>query len=137
VALAAFGASVVPIYFQAALVIGAFERADGGDPTLRGVLAQAWAIRGRIPSWAIVTTLVGTAIRALEDRIGRVGKIIGFLAGVAWSVASFLAVPVLVAEGLGPIASVKRSADLAIPGVDPDLMRGAFVEKKSWRRRLG
>ena len=41
--LAAFAASVVAIYFQAALVIGANQRADGGDPTLGGVLAQPGA----------------------------------------------------------------------------------------------
>ncbi len=47
---AAFAASVVAIYFQTALVIAANERADGGDPTLRGVLAAPWAGRGRIRS---------------------------------------------------------------------------------------
>src|SRR3954454_19043969 len=35
---AAGAATVAGIYFQAALVIGANERADGGDPTLRGCL---------------------------------------------------------------------------------------------------
>lgn len=109
---AAFGASVVAIYFQAALVIGAFDRADGGTPTVRSVLSRTWAIRGRVISWAVLTTATGQAIRELDDRLELVGKIIGFLAGAVWSIASFLVVPVLVAEGLGPIASVRRSAEL-------------------------
>jgi hypothetical protein len=108
----AFGASVVSIYFQAALVIGANQRADGGNPTLKGVLAEAWTHKGRILSWAVLTTSVGAAIRALEQRFGAIGTILGFLGGIAWGVASFLVVPVIIAENLGPIDAVKRSAEL-------------------------
>jgi hypothetical protein len=107
-----FAASVVSIYFQAALVIGANQRADGGDPTVRGVLAQTWTHRGKILSWALVTTTVGLMIRGLERRLGILGAILGFLGGVAWAIAAFLVVPIVVAEDLGPIAAVKRSAHL-------------------------
>ena len=110
--LALFASSVVAIYFQAALVIGANERADGRDPTVRGVLDQAWARRGRIISWALFSTTVGIAIRALEQRLGILGRILGVLGGVAWAIASFFVVPVLIAEDLAPIAAVKRSAQL-------------------------
>jgi Family of unknown function (DUF6159) len=110
--LAVFAASVVSIYFQAALVIGANQRADGGDPTVRGVLAQTWTHRGKILSWAVVTTTVGLVIRGLERRLGILGAILGFLGGVAWAVAAFLVVPIVVVEDLGPIAGVKRSAHL-------------------------
>jgi hypothetical protein len=110
--LAAFAASVVSIYFQAALVIGANQRADGGDPTVRGVLAEAWTHRGKILSWAGVATTVGVAIRGVERRLGILGTILGFLGGLAWAIASFLVVPVVVTEDLGPIAAVKRSAQL-------------------------
>lgn len=110
--LAAFAASVVAIYFQAALVIAANERADGGDPTVRSALGQAWSHKGKILSWAALTTTVGMAIRALEQRFGAVGTILGFLGGIAWAIASFLVVPVVVAENLGPIDAVKRSSEL-------------------------
>jgi hypothetical protein len=109
---AAFAAAVVAIYFQAALVIAANERADDGDPTVQSVLAAAWTRRGRILRWAALTTSVGVAIRAVEQRLGVVGNILGFLGGVAWAIASFLVVPVLVAENVGPIDAVKRSARL-------------------------
>lgn len=110
--LAAFGASVVSIYFQAALVVGANQRAAGQDPTLRGCLAAAWALRGRIVRWALLTTTAGTLIRTLEQRLGVIGRLIGFLGGLAWAIASFLVVPVLVAEDLGPVQAVKRSGAL-------------------------
>jgi hypothetical protein len=110
--LAGFGASVVSIYFQSALVIGANERADGGDPTLRSCLNAAWAVRGRILKWALLATTVGALIRAIERRFGTVGNIIGFLAGLAWAIATFLVVPVVVAEDVGPIEAAKRSGQL-------------------------
>lgn len=111
-ALFGFASTVVAIYFQAALVIGAMQRADGGDPTLGGVLGLAWQRIGKILGWALLTTTVGMALRAAEQRLGILGKIVGFLGGLAWAVASFLAVPVVVAEDLGPIDAVKRSGQL-------------------------
>lgn len=111
-ALASFGASVVAIYFQAALVIAAYDRADGGTPTVGSALAATWKVKGKVLSWALLTTTVGMAIRALEERFGWFGTILGFLGGLAWAIASFLVVPVLVAEGLGPVQALKRSAQL-------------------------
>jgi hypothetical protein len=111
-AFAAVAATTVSIFFQAALVIGANERADDGDPTLRSCLQAAWARRGQILSWGLLSASVGLLIRTLERRFGALGNILGFLGGLAWAVATFLAVPVLVAEDLGPMAAVKRSAQL-------------------------
>ena len=110
--LAGAAATVVGIYFQAALVIGANERADGGDPTLRGCLQSAWAMRGPIVRWGLLSATVGVVIRALERRFGFIGNLLGFLGGLAWAIASFLVVPVVVAEGTGPITAVKRSSQL-------------------------
>ncbi len=109
---AAFAASVVAIYFQAALVIGANQRADGGDPSVGSVLAETWKHVGRILAWAALTTTVGVGIRALQQRLGILGTIFGFLGQVAWAIASFFVVPILIAEDLGPIAAVKRSTQL-------------------------
>lgn len=110
--LASFGASVVSIYFQSALVIGANERADGGDPTLRSCLDAAWAVRGRILRWALLATTVGAVIRAIERRFGAAGRLLGFLSGLAWAIATFLVVPVVVAEDVGPVEAAKRSGQL-------------------------
>jgi hypothetical protein len=110
--LAAFAASVVAIFFQAALVIGANQRADGQQPTVGGVIAAAWRVRGPILSWALLTTTVGVAVRAVQERLGILGGILGFLGGLAWAIVSFLVVPVVVAEGLGPVDALKRSTQL-------------------------
>lgn len=110
--LGGFVASVIGIFFQAALVVGANERADGGDPTVGSAIGGAFARIGPILGWAAVATVVGTAIRALQRRAGVLGSLIGFLGGMAWGIATFLAIPVVVAEGVGPIEAVKRSVAL-------------------------
>lgn len=109
---AAFAFSAVSIYFQAALVVGANVRADGGTPTLSGVLAEAWTHWVKILSWAALTTTVGVGLRVIAERIGILGAVLRALGGVAWAIASFFALPVVIAENLGPIAAVKRSAAL-------------------------
>lgn len=111
-ALAVLALSAVSIFFQAALVIGAYQQADGYTPTLNSTLTVAWRMRGKIVGWALTTTTVGLAIRAIEERLGIFGKVVGFVAGVAWAIASFLVIPVVVAEGLGPFAALSRSAQL-------------------------
>lgn len=110
--LGAFAGTLVAIYFQAALVIGANERAEGRDPTRSNVLSMAWQRRGPILSWAVLTTTVGLVLRVIRDRLGSIGAIVGALGGLAWGVATFLVVPVLLAEDVGPVKAVRRSATL-------------------------
>ncbi len=107
-----FAASVVTIYFQAALVVGANERADGGTPTLGGVLRQTAAMWRPVLAWALVATTAGVIIRTVERRFGALAGIAGLLGGITWAIATFLAVPVVVARGQGPVATVKESASL-------------------------
>lgn len=111
-ALGSFAGTAVAVFFQAALVIGANERAEGREPTRSNILSMAWQRRGRILSWAVLTTTVGLVLRVIRDRLGSVGAIIGALGGLAWGVATFLVVPVLVAEDVGPVKAVRRSASL-------------------------
>jgi hypothetical protein len=88
----------VGIFFQAAVIAGATERMRGGDPTVGSALAAARRRLGPILMWAVVAATVGMALRAIQDRVGFVGKIVAGLAGAAWSLATFFVVPVLVLE---------------------------------------
>jgi hypothetical protein len=102
----------VGFFFNTALVAAALERLRGGDPTLGSALGAAaerfWAILG----YAIIAATVGLILRAIEERVGWVGKIVVGLIGAVWTIATFLAVPVLVAQNVGPIEAVKQSATL-------------------------
>ena len=102
----------VAIFFNTALVGAAMIRMDGGNPTLRDGLAIAWSRVGRIFGYAVIAATIGMLLQALEQRIGWVGRFVIKLVGVAWTLATFLVVPVLVTRDVGPIDAVKESAAL-------------------------
>jgi hypothetical protein len=101
----------VQTYFLAALVAGADERLRGGNSTIKGAIEVANSRLHRLLPWAIVTATVTLILNQLE-RQGIVGRIIGSLLGLAWSVVTFLTIPILVIEDIGVGAALKRSKDL-------------------------
>ena len=102
----------VIFFFNTALVGAAMIRLDGGDPTVSDGLRIAGGKWRSILGYAAIAATVGLLLRALEQRAGFLGRIvIGFI-GVAWTVATYLTVPVLVARDVGPIEAVKESANL-------------------------
>lgn len=102
----------VGIFFNAALVFAADKRLRGEEVTLGEALRSAGSKIHLLLPWAIVSATVSMILRAIEERAGVLGTIAAGIAGVAWSVATFLVMPILVFEGLGPIAAAKRSGRL-------------------------
>jgi hypothetical protein len=110
----------VILFSNAALVGAALIRLQGGDPTIRDGVRIAFEHIGPILGYAVINTVVsllvqsGSGSRARGRHGGRRGGLLGgFVAsmiGMAWSLATFLVVPVLVTEDVGPIEAVKRSA---------------------------
>ena len=102
----------ITIFFNAALVSAANERLQGGDPTIRSALRGAARRAGRILPWAFVSAVVSVILRALEERAGFVGRIVIAFVGVAWSVVTFLVLPIIVIEGVGTTRALKKSGRL-------------------------
>lgn len=102
----------VIFFFNTALVGAAMIRLDGGDPTVSDGLRIARGKWLAILGYAAIAATVGMLLRALEQKAGFVGRIVIGLVGVAWTVATYLTVPVLVARDVGPIEAVKESATL-------------------------
>jgi len=102
----------ITIFFNSALVYAANERLDGGDPTLGSAIRGALMRVGRILPWAIVSATVSIILRAIEERAGAFGRIVSAIGGVAWSLVTFLVIPVLVIEGVGVGEAIKRSGAL-------------------------
>ena len=101
----------VIFYCNSALVGAAMIRLNGGDPTISDGFAIA---NKRLPSilgYALLAATVGVILRNIA-RQGMIGRIVATVFGLAWNIATFLAVPVLVVEGVGPIEAVKRSTQL-------------------------
>jgi hypothetical protein len=105
-------ATAATVIFNVALVFAANDRIEGRTPTIGSSMTQAWGRRSVIFEWALLSAVVGAAIRLLEQRLGLVGRILGFAGGLAWIVATYLVIPVLAFENLGPIDAVKRSSSI-------------------------
>ena len=62
--------------------------------------------------WSLMAGLVGLLIRALEERLAFVGRLVAGMLGLAWSVAAIFAIPILVRDpGLrNPFEVLKQSA---------------------------
>ncbi len=102
----------VIIFFNAGLIACAEIRMEGGDPTVGDGLRAAWARLPAILGWAVLAATVGLVLRMIEERSNLVGKIVAGLLGMAWSITSFLVVPVLVIENEGPLTALQRSASM-------------------------
>src|SRR3989440_4552730 len=102
----------VSIYFNSAVIGAAMIRLNGGDPTISDGLKVANQNLKRIRGWALLSATVRLVLRAIAERFGFIGKIIAGIAGAAWGVATYLVVPVLIFEKIGPWAAVKRSGSL-------------------------
>jgi len=100
----------VIVFFNCALVSCALESFRGGEVSVLEGLRAAAKRLPHIIAWALLAASVGIALRAIEERVAIVGKIVIALIGIAWTLATFFVVPVLVCEDLGPIETAKRSA---------------------------
>lgn len=104
-------ATYVTLFFQAALICGANERLAGGNPTLGSALAGAVARAGHILPWAILSATVSVVLRAIQERAGFIGRIVVGLIGIAWTLVTFLVLPIIVVEGTGVKDALTRSAE--------------------------
>ena len=99
-------------FFNTALVGAAMIRLEGGDPTVADGLRIARSKLGVILGYAAIAATVGLLLKAASERAGAVGKILIGLLGMAWTVGTFLVVPILVTRDVGPIDAVKESMTL-------------------------
>ncbi len=111
------------LYFLSMLVATFFNvafyheilAALGGQPVSIGRGLKFAASRlGSILMWSLFAGLVGLIIKAIEERLELVGRIIGRLIGIAWSVAAVFVIPVIVREeqNANPIAVLQKSAGI-------------------------
>lgn len=101
---------IVSVFFNGALVAGAYERLTGGDPTVGSAIRRAMARLGGLVPWAILKTTVGLILETLKERAGWLGRIVLGIIGAAWEVATFLVVPAIVIDDQGPIEGLRSSA---------------------------
>jgi hypothetical protein len=102
--------SVVGCVGSAVIVSAATTRLEGLRPDLKASWA---AVLPKVPQLAGLGLLLAAeraATRALRGNA--VGRLVAGLIDRAWDFASLMAVPAILFEGVGPLRSVKRSAEL-------------------------
>ncbi len=102
----------VIFFANTALVGAAMIRLDGGDPTVGDGFRIAMRRAGPILGYALISATVGLILRTIAERAGILGRLVISLIGLAWNLATYLVVPVLAAEDVGPIDAIKRSVGL-------------------------
>lgn len=102
----------VIFFANTALVGAAMIRLEGGDPTVRDGLEIAARNFANILGYALIAATVGMILRSASERSKGLGRFVIAILGTAWNVATYLVVPVLAVEGIGPVESIKRSTAL-------------------------
>jgi hypothetical protein len=102
----------VIVFFNSALVACAIGRFRGNEPTIGDGLRVAVARIPQIVMWSLVSATIGLILKVIESNSEKAGEFVAGLLGAAWSVITYLVVPVLVMEKANPVEAVKRSTSL-------------------------
>jgi hypothetical protein len=102
----------VTIFFNTALVHAANDRLSGGDPTIGSALSGAARHLPQIFVWAAISATVSVILKSLQERAGILGQIVIGIVGLAWTLVTFLVIPVFVVENVGVREAINRSASL-------------------------
>lgn len=97
-------------FFAAALVHQTREVLAGNDASLRAGMAAAWDAKGPIVVWSLISATVGLIINAIENSDSRLGRLMGAIFGVAWTLMTFFVIPVIVFERVSTKEMFTRSA---------------------------
>lgn len=102
----------VIIFFQTALTGVALMHLRGERTSVSAGFALARGKIAQILGYALIAATVGLVLRMVQERLGLIGRlVVGFL-GLAWTVATFLVVPILASQEVGPVDAVKHSVEL-------------------------
>jgi hypothetical protein len=88
-------------------------RLSGGDPTMRDGLRIAVQHFGKIAGWAFIAATVGVILDTLKNGSNKlIGRLIAGGLGLAWTLITYLIVPIIILEDRTIYDSMERSAEL-------------------------
>ena len=99
-------------FFNVAFYNEIFNALNGRPVSIRGGLRFARSRLKAIFIWSLFAGLVGLIIKALEERVGLIGRWVLKFIGIAWSVAAVFVIPVIIREEnhTNPVLFLKTSA---------------------------
>lgn len=110
--IALYPSTLLSVYFNVALACAASAAFDGEQMSTKEAMRIAWGKRRQIALWSLLTALVGTILAEIANRLPGGGRIVAWLFGAAWGLATIFVVPILAMESSGPIDAVRRSGGL-------------------------
>ncbi len=102
----------IVVFFNMALIHCTHLYFKGEKADIKTGIQYSLSRIGTIFSWALFAATVGTILKAIQENVGFLGKIITGLIGVAWNIATFFVIPVMAYENVNPFSAFKRSSAL-------------------------
>lgn len=98
-------------FFNAAITHAALRRFDGEHTSFRQALGAAAARKWPLLGYVAISATVGLVLGLIVDRLPFFGRVMTWLAGASWSVATMFAIPVIMTGAESrPLRVVKKSA---------------------------
>ncbi len=101
--------SFITIFFNTTLIACATERLQAKPCDLSQGMKLAASHWRSLISWTIIGAIIGAIIHALERSHSIVADIIALMFGIAWSIAAYFVLPVMIFDDVGPVEAIKRS----------------------------
>ena len=101
------------VFSQAILMSAANDIFEGKPADLSAAVRKAFSRFGSLFLFAVLEATVGLILRAIAERLqGIGGALLRFIGGLAWSIASYFAIPGILFDGLSPFKSIGESGRL-------------------------
>jgi len=123
--------TLVATIIGVALCAAVSEAMDGGHLSLAQALLVPMRRFGQVLLWSLLATGVGLLLEQLVARLPLGGRLVTWLAGMAWSIGTLFVLPILALGGCDAPECVRQSAALVKQrwgeGVTGNLVIGAWA----------
>ena len=116
----------ISVFFNVAFAAAAQAHFNGTRISVGEALGEAWQRLGKIALWALLSAGVGFVLSEISARIPGAGRVVSWLLGTAWGVATIFAIPLLAIEDAGPVEALRGSGHLIKSGI------GGEGDRRRW-----
>lgn len=117
-----FIGNLIVLFCNAAFISGAEAYCRQQPVKLSQCFKAAFVCGWEIIQWTIFNVTIGFFLRTFQTRATQMSFLGKSLAGIAWSVIMYIALPVLVIEKLPPFKIIQRSSELLQQTWGPNLV---------------
>ncbi|VEG90077.1 DUF6159 family protein [Legionella spiritensis] len=104
--------SFIVLYFNASLVTCVMQRLQGNHLSVVRGLRLTLKHTGPLLQWTLISSTVCLLINSLERLHSAIADFLSLIFGFSWAVTTYFVLPVMIAEGKGPIKAFKLSIQL-------------------------